>query len=108
MQIQFLYTDGCAHNDAARRVLREAMEEEGIRAYVEEVYIRTEEDARRLGFPGSPTILINGLDVGGGSLPDLGCREYETADGRKQGWPDKETIRWALQVAESPVAGCCG
>ena len=108
MQIQFLYTDGCPYNNLARSALHKVMEEEGIRAYVEEVYIRTEDEARRLGFPGSPTILTNGLDVGGGGRPGLGCREYKTADGRIQGWPDKETIRWALEVAESPAAGCCG
>lgn len=108
MQIQFLYTDSCPYNGLARSALHEAMEEEGIRAYVEEIYIRTEEDARRLGFPGSPTILVNGLDVGGGGRPGLGCREYETADGRRQGWPDKETLRWALEAAESSfAAGCC-
>ena len=108
MQIQFLYTDGCSYNDLARAALLEVMEEEVIRAYVDEIYVRTEEEARRLGFPGSPTILINGLDVGGGGLPGHGCREYETADGRKQGWPDKETIRWALSAAELGIAGCCG
>lgn len=107
MQIQFLYTDGCPYNDLARSALSEAMAEEGIRAYVEEIYVGNEEDARRLGFPGSPTILVNGLDIGRGGPPGLGCREYETADGRRQGWPDKETIRWALAVTESPV-GCCG
>lgn len=108
MQILFLYTDACEHNDAARRALRQVMEEEVIHAYVDEVYVRTEEEARRLGFPGSPTILIDGLDVGGGGMPGLGCREYETADGRQQGWPDKETIRWALNVAELGMAACCG
>ncbi|MBI5828998.1 MAG: hypothetical protein HZB20_05545 [Chloroflexi bacterium] len=107
MQVQFLYTDGCPYNGLARSALSEVMAEEGIRAYVEEVYIRTEEDAQRLGFPGSPTILINGLDVGGGGLPGLGCRAYETAAGRKQGWPDKDTIRWALELAESPFGACC-
>ncbi len=108
MQIQFLYTDNCEHNDLARAALREVMEEEVVRAYVDEIYVRTEEEARRLGFPGSPTILINGFDIGGGGRPGLGCREYETADGRKQGWPDKDTIRWALEVADSAIAICCG
>lgn len=107
MQIQFLYTDGCPYNGLARSALSEVMAEEGIRAYVEEVYVRTEEDARRLGFPGSPTVLINGRDVNSGGPSGLGCREYETADGRRQGWPDKETIRWALAAAETPL-GCCG
>ncbi len=108
MQIQFLYTDGCPYNDLARSALREAMGEEGIRAYVEEIHLLTEEDARRLDFPSSPTILINGRDVGGGSSPGLGCREYATPEGRIQGWPDKDTIRWALQLADTPFAMCCG
>jgi hypothetical protein len=108
MQIQFVYTDGCPYNDQARSALSEVIKEEGLQVYVEEIYVRTEEDARRLGFPGSPTILINSLDVGGGGPPGLGCRDYETAERGRQGWPDKETIRWALEVAGSPVAGCCG
>lgn len=107
MQIQFLYTDGCPYNGLARSALSEAIEAEGIRAYVEEICVRSEGEARRLGFSGSPTILINGLDVGGGGRPGLGCREYKTAEGRVQGWPDKETIRWALSLAETPI-GCCG
>lgn len=107
MQIQFLYTDGCPYNGLARSALSEAMEEEGIRAYVEEIYVGSEEDARRLGFPGSPTIRINGRDVGTGGSPGLGCRDYETAEWGRQGWPDKDTLRWALAVAETPM-GCCG
>lgn len=51
--------------------------------------------------------LYTGRDIDGGGPPGLGCRDYETAGGRRQGWPDKETIRWALAAAESPV-GCCG
>ena len=108
MQIQFLYTDGCPYNGLARSALSEAIEEEGIRAYVEEIYLRTAEDARRLGFPGSPTILIDGRDVDGGGRPNLSCREYETGDGHRQGWPDKDTIRWALSLAEAGIAACCG
>lgn len=108
MQIQFLYAEGCPYNRQARLTLHEVMEEEGIRSHVEEVHIRTVEEAQRLGFPGSPTILINSHDMNRGGRPGLGCREYRAADGRIQGWPDKETIRWALQAAGMPISGCCG
>lgn len=107
MQIQFLYTDGCPYNGLARSALSEAMEEEGIRAYVEEMRVADAEAAQRLGFAGSPTIRINGRDIDRGGPAGLGCRAYEANGGRRQGWPDKETIRWALLAAQTPV-GCCG
>jgi hypothetical protein len=107
MQIQFLYSDGCPYNGLARSALSEAILEEGMNISVEEIRVQTEEEARRVQFPGSPTIRINGRDIIRGGPPNLGCRSYLTEDGHLQGWPDKEIIRWALAAAQEPV-GCCG
>lgn len=108
MQIQFLYTSGCPYNDLARSALSEVLEEEGIRGYVEEISVPDEEEARRLRYPGSPTILVEGMDIiSRAGAPGIGCRVYETAGGSLQGWPDKETIRWGIRRLEA-TAGCCG
>ena len=107
MQIQLLYEDGCPYVGLARSALSEAVAELGLQAYVEEVRVSTEEEARRLGMPGSPTVLINGRDIADGGEAGLGCRTYITVSGQHQGWPDKDSISWALEANLEPV-GCCG
>lgn len=107
MQIQFLFSDGCPYNSLARSALSEAILEEGLNVSVEEIRVQSEEEARRLRFPGSPTIRINSRDIIGEGSAGLGCRSYHNESGQQQGWPDKETIRWALAAAQEPV-GCCG
>jgi hypothetical protein len=53
-----------------------------------------------LGFPGSPTIRVNGVDVdvrGAGQMGTaLTCRVYLVGDGRFSPLPSKEMIRSAL------------
>jgi hypothetical protein len=59
--------------------------------------VPSEEAAERLGFVGSPSILINGVDVfrPPGAAPALACRVYATGDG-PQGAPTVEQLRAAL------------
>ena len=61
------------------------------------------EEAQRLGFPGSPTIRVNGADVepveAGDEPFGLTCRVYRRADGRISPLPDPERIRAALRAA---------
>jgi len=96
MKIDILYFDGCPTYRAAEKTLRETLVEEGIEAEVELVAVDTDEEARRLGFPGSPTIRLDGRDP----FPEqeergLGCRVYATSEGMK-GSPTAEMIRAAL------------
>ena len=62
--------------------------------------IETVAEAERLGFHGSPSILIDGIDVF--AAPDAGvglsCRVYVTPDGLA-GSPTMEQLRDALGVA---------
>jgi hypothetical protein len=57
-----------------------------------------EEEAEREGFPGSPTIRLDGEDV----LPDpnepggLTCRVYRLRDGRYSPTPDPDDLRDAI------------
>lgn len=60
--------------------------------------ITTDEQAADLGFPGSPTIRVNGADVQE-PLEDatgLTCRIYRTRDGRISPLPDAADIDEAL------------
>lgn len=62
--------------------------------------VETAEDAERLQFIGSPTVLINGRDpfAGAGKALGLTCRVYETPDGLA-GSPTLEQLRESLRTA---------
>ncbi|HXF82536.1 MAG TPA: hypothetical protein VNN19_07280 [bacterium] len=100
MRIEFLYWEECPSHEQALARLREVLAEEGIRAPIEIVRVDTEEEARRLRFPGSPTIRVDGTDIA--PPPDqptgLSCRVYLTEDGRVTPLPTKAMIRRALRT----------
>ena len=60
--------------------------------------ITTDEQAADLGFPGSPTIRVNGADVQEPleGATGLSCRIYRTRDGRVSPLPDAADIDEAL------------
>lgn len=60
--------------------------------------LRTPEDAARVSFAGSPTILVDGTDLfpSDGRTTDLACRLYQT-DGHFAGLPSLEDIEDALR-----------
>jgi hypothetical protein len=78
--------------------LREALRAEGL-ANIEPILERvaTPEDAERLRFVGSPTVLVDGHDpfADGGAF-GLSCRVYPTLDGLA-GAPTVEQLREALR-----------
>jgi hypothetical protein len=68
--------------------------------------IRTDSDAEQAGFTGSPTILIDGVDLVPGAdghqlgyEPGLTCRVYRRRDGRISPPPDPDDLRESLQRA---------
>jgi hypothetical protein len=70
---------------------------------VERREIKTDEQAVRERFPGSPTILIDGEDVR--PPPDsepfsLTCRVYRLRDGRYSATPDPDDVRDAVRRAK--------
>jgi hypothetical protein len=98
VNVKVLYFDGCPTYMAATRTLREVLSELGVEADVELVAVNTDEEAQRLRFPGSPTILVEGRDlfpVQERSVWALGCRTYATSEGLK-GCPTREMFRDAL------------
>jgi len=98
MRVEVLYFDGCPTYQAAEKILRRLLAQEGAEAEVELVAANTDEEARRLRFPGSPTIRVDGEDlfpvpVRAGYA--LGCRIYAAPEGLK-GSPTPEMVRASL------------
>ncbi len=64
------------------------------------VCVLTEAEGSRLGFHGSPTVLVDGRDpfpAPPGS-PRLSCRLYRDAAGRVLGYPAREELAAALRI----------
>jgi hypothetical protein len=104
MNITFLYFEGCPSHDAALERLRQLMAEEGVAAEIEIVKVETDEQAQRLHFVGSPTILIDGQDIDpvpSEAYPALTCRAYRLEDGRISPLPSPDMIRDALQLRKT-------
>ena len=102
MKIEVLYFDGCPNHEPALDRVREALKEEGVSAEVSEVNVPDDATVGAIGFLGSPSIRVNGLDV----EPDartskefgMMCRTYPDA-GKRVGLPSRELIRTALREA---------
>ena len=77
------YFDGCPSWEDARSNLEAAAREVGADLDVSLQRVETDEDAERLRFVGSPTILLDGRDpfAGAGAQPALACRVYATPEG---------------------------
>ena len=98
MKIEVLYFDGCPTYKVAEKTLREVLAKEGIEAEVELVAVNTAEEARRLRFPGSPTVRVDGRDLFPTEEREdrgLGCRVYATPEGLR-GNPTADMIRAVL------------
>ena len=100
VKIEFLFWEDCPSHPKAWELLQEVLEEEGIEATVERIEVLTDEEAERWNFPGSPTILVNGVDVDVAGASQMGtaltCRVYMLEEGRFSPVPSKAMIRRAL------------
>ena len=98
-QIVIQYFDGCPNWQVADERIHTALRD---RDNVTIAYQRVEtaEDAQRLGFAGSPTILIDGIDPFAASDHPIGltCRVYQTPGG-PAGSPTVEQLSRALNGA---------
>ncbi len=100
MKVEILYFDGCPTYETATKTLRAVLAEEGKEAKVELVAVNSDEEARRLRFPGSPTIRVDGRDLFPAVEHEdwrLGCRVYATPQGLR-GSPTTEMLREALKT----------
>lgn len=94
MKIQLLYFEGCPNVEHARGALRDAMTAEGIDQPIDEIDVEAPDTPAALRGWGSPTILIDGLDVTGAARSTASaCRLYAN------GAPTVAEIRARLAAA---------
>lgn len=97
--IEFLFWEGCPSHPRALTLLEEEMDRLGLeREDLRITEVRTEADAERERFIGSPTIRVDGKDIDdpGDQHYGLDCRLYYHRDGRPSPLPDKDDLTEAL------------
>jgi hypothetical protein len=99
VKIEVLYFDGCPNHKPALERVRQVLAEVGLSAEVLEVNVSEASIAQKVGFLGSPSIRVNGLDVEpearGARTYGMMCRTY-AVNGRREGLPSREMLRQAM------------
>lgn len=106
-QVDLLWFSDCPNHPAARRMLRDVIDEIVPGTPIHELDATDPAIAERVRFPGSPTIRVDGRDVEP-SFVDPGdytprCRLYRT-DSALRGLPDRRWIEDALRAVEAPIS----
>src|SRR5713226_376967 len=106
MKIEVLYFEGCPNHEPAVARVDEIVKAEGISAEVSEVNVPDASTAHEVGFLGSPSIRVNGMDVeqAARSAREYGmmCRTY-VVNGRREGLPSREMIQQAILEVQSGI-----
>src|SRR6266478_6624861 len=106
MKIEILYFDGCPNHKPAVERVRQLLREEDVSAEVLEVNVSDASIAQRVGFLGSPSVRVNGLDVEPETRAareyGMMCRTY-SVDGRREGLTSREMLRQAIRQANSGI-----
>ena len=100
MDVCLLYFEDCpSWKVTDRRLVAIAAEHPEVR--IRRQRVETLEQAERVGFRGSPTVLVDGADAFGSpdSAAGLSCRVYRTADGLA-GAPTLEQLHAALGLTQ--------
>lgn len=63
LSVQVQMSPGCGHGKKTLELVRKVLAELAPAARVETVVVGTMDEAARLGFRGSPTVLIDGADI---------------------------------------------
>jgi hypothetical protein len=105
VNVELIYDNDCPNKERARAQLRAALTTVGLEPRWQE-WLRS--DARSPNYVkqyGSPTILVDGKDVGG-ALPGDGksCRVYTDSNGNFSGVPSPKAIASALLKAKEDAA----
>ena len=101
--IELIYSADCPNVDLARKHLREALDLFGGLPEWQE-WDRAQPDAPpHVARFGSPTVLVNGADVGGSAISAMAdsCRVYESSSGGLARAPDVESIVAALRSTDA-------
>ena len=89
MNIELLYFEDCPNWRKAERDLAEVIDELSVEADVHLIEVKTNAEAQRLRFAGSPTIRVDGKDIDPAAPLEgfnLECRVY-WANGKPSGMP---------------------
>lgn len=103
MNVELLWWEGCPSTERALTAVREALTDlglDGVEVRMRE--IKDDGDAAEAGFVGSPTILLDGIDLVPAAADEqigLSCRVYRRRDGRVSPIPDPDDLREALRLA---------
>lgn len=98
MRIEVLYIPGCPNHQSTVQRVRNVLTSESLPDEVWEVPVNTESEAQSLGFPGSPTVRVNGRDIepDRSGVPVLACRLYANGTGV----PPEDMLRAAISQAK--------
>jgi hypothetical protein len=100
--VQLIWFSDCPNHEGARTLLREVLAELAPGTSIEDIDASDPALARRLRFPGSPTIRVDGRDVDPAYLDPADytprCRLYRTAAGLR-GLPERGWIVAAVRAA---------
>lgn len=103
MRIELMVVPDCPHEDAARALLRRALDDIGLGSVVFEVVsVETASVAEQVHFLGSPSFVVEGRDLFGQAAQAAGmaCRIYPGG----QPLPDLRDLRRALKEAAAALA----
>ncbi len=100
MDIQVLYFDGCPHHAPTVALIKQVVATLGMDTQIEEVEVTSREDAVSKRFLGSPTVLVNGVDIDPRAHDrtdyGLSCRVYHGMDGV----PSASLLQAAFEAAQ--------
>jgi hypothetical protein len=97
--IEVLYTEHCPFWRDVTKTIEEVLEESKVKALIKRVKVSSEDEAKRLKFPGSPTVRINGVDIDPMARETegaIGCRIY-VYKGRIYEFPPRDMIVEAVE-----------
>ena len=98
MTIEILYFEGCPNYSRAVDLVRDVLRELALEVDLREVQVADESEAAARSFSGSPTILVNGVDIEPAVTErtgyTFGCRLYGAV-----GVPPRHLILEALRQA---------
>ena|SRR5437016_4769103 len=95
MRIEVFYVPGCPNYEPALARIQKVLASESLQADVHGVAVGSDDEAKVLRFPGSPTIRVDGDDVEPSHASfGLSCRLYAN----RSGVPSAEVLRLALRA----------
>jgi hypothetical protein len=99
IKVEVLYFEGCPNHAPTVELVRKTVGDLGLESEIAEIEVKSAEDAERLRFLGSPTVLVDGVDIEPQARESkayaFACRTYPGSSGL----PPQELVRQALEEA---------